>query len=168
MNSPAEASTSTEPVVRCESVYMIFGDNAHSMLQQANGEVDHAKFHEAGCIVGVNNASFEVHAGELLIIMGLSGSGKSTLMRCIARLNEATAGKIYIDGQDILAMNGKQLIELRRNKMGMVFQSFALLPHKTVLENIAFPLQVKGVNTRDSMQRAKEMGFSGTKKDPCG
>jgi len=136
---------------------MIFGDNAHSMLQQANGVVDHAKFHEAGCIVGVNNASFEVHKGELLIIMGLSGSGKSTLMRCISRLNEATAGKIYIDGEDILAMNDKQLIELRRNKMGMVFQSFALLPHKTVLENIAFPLQVKGVSTQESMQRAKEM-----------
>jgi glycine betaine/proline transport system ATP-binding protein len=136
---------------------MIFGDNAHSMLQQANGVVDHAKFHEAGCIVGVNNASFEVHKGELLIIMGLSGSGKSTLMRCISRLNDATAGKIYIDGQNILEMDSKELIELRRSKMGMVFQGFALLPHKTVLENIAFPLQVKGISTRDSMQRAKEM-----------
>jgi glycine betaine/proline transport system ATP-binding protein len=157
MSTQAETSTSLEPVIRCDSVYMIFGDNAHSMLEQANGVVDHAKFHEAGCIVGVNNASFEVHKGELLIIMGLSGSGKSTLMRCISRLNEATAGKIYIDGEDILAMNDKQLIELRRNKMGMVFQSFALLPHKTVLENIAFPLQVKGVSTQESMQRAKEM-----------
>jgi len=157
MPTQPESSTSNEPVIRCESVYMIFGDNAHSMLEQANGEVDHAKFHEAGCIVGVNNASFEVHKGELLIIMGLSGSGKSTLMRCIARLNEATAGKIYIEGEDILAMDSKQLIELRRSKMGMVFQSFALLPHKTVLENIAFPLQVKGISTSDSMQRAKEM-----------
>jgi glycine betaine/proline transport system ATP-binding protein len=157
MSTQAETSTSVEPVIRCDSVYMIFGDNAHSMLEQANGVVDAAKFHEAGCIVGVNNASFEVHKGELLIIMGLSGSGKSTLMRCISRLNEATAGNIYIDGEDILAMNDKQLIELRRNKMGMVFQSFALLPHKTVLENIAFPLQVKGVSTQDSMQRAKEM-----------
>ncbi|MFT5504555.1 MAG: glycine betaine/proline transport system ATP-binding protein [Gammaproteobacteria bacterium] len=153
----SESSSSAEPVIRCESVYMIFGDNAKSMLESANGEVDAAKFHEAGCIVGVNNASFEVHKGELLIIMGLSGSGKSTLMRCISRLNEATAGKIYIDGEDILTMDDKQLIELRRNKMGMVFQSFALLPHKTVLENIAFPLQVKGVSTKDSMKRAKEM-----------
>ena len=157
MSTQADISTSIEPVIRCDSVYMIFGDNAHSLLEQANGVVDHAKFHEAGCIVGVNNASFEVHKGELLIIMGLSGSGKSTLMRCIARLNEATAGNIYIDGEDILAMNDKQLIELRRSKMGMVFQSFALLPHKTVLENIAFPLQVKGISTQDSMQRAKEM-----------
>jgi glycine betaine/proline transport system ATP-binding protein len=136
---------------------MIFGDNAHSMLEQANGEVDAAKFQEAGCIVGVNDASFEVYRGELLIIMGLSGSGKSTLMRCISRLNEATAGKIYIEGENILEMDNKQLIELRRSKMGMVFQSFALLPHKTVLENIAFPLQVKGISTQESMQRAKEM-----------
>ncbi len=157
MSSQVETSTSNEPVIRCDSVYMIFGDNAHKMLKQANGVVDAAEFQKAGCIVGVNNASFEVHRGELLIIMGLSGSGKSTLMRCIARLNEATAGNIYIDGEDILAMNGKQLIELRRSKMGMVFQSFALLPHKTVLENIAFPLQVKGGNTKESMLRAKEM-----------
>ncbi len=153
----SQAETSEEPVIRCESVYMIFGDNAKSMLESANGVVDAAKFQEAGCIVGVNNASFEVHKGELLIIMGLSGSGKSTLMRCISRLNEATAGKIYIEGEDILEMNNKELIELRRSKMGMVFQSFALLPHKTVLENIAFPLQVKGVSIQDSVQRAKEM-----------
>ncbi len=150
-------ASANEPVIRCESVYMIFGDNARSLLEQANGVVDHGKFHEAGCIVGVNNATFEVHKGELLIIMGLSGSGKSTLIRCIARLNEATAGKIFIDGENILEMDNKHLIELRRSKMGMVFQSFALLPHKTVLENIAFPLQVKGVSTQESMQRAKEM-----------
>lgn len=119
--------------------------------------VDAAKFQAAGCIVGVNNASFEVRPGELLIIMGLSGSGKSTLLRCISRLTDATAGSIFIEGEDILSMSSKQLIELRRSKMGMVFQSFALLPHKTVLENIAFPLQVKGVSTKDSIRRAKEM-----------
>jgi glycine betaine/proline transport system ATP-binding protein len=89
--------------------------------------------------------------------MGLSGSGKSTLLRCISRLTEATAGKIFIDGEDLLALNEKKLIELRRNKMGMVFQSFALLPHKTVLENIAFPLQVKGLKTQDSVKKAMDM-----------
>ena len=157
MSAETETSNSNEPVIRCESVYMIFGDNAKSMLEKSGGVVDAAKFQEAGCIVGVNNASFEVHKGELLIIMGLSGSGKSTLMRCIARLNEATDGKIFIEGQNILEMNNKDLIELRRSKMGMVFQSFALLPHKTVLENIAFPLQVKGISTDESIKRAKEM-----------
>jgi glycine betaine/proline transport system ATP-binding protein len=89
--------------------------------------------------------------------MGLSGSGKSTLLRCTSRLTDATSGNIYIDGEDLIAMSNKRLIELRRNKMGMVFQSFALLPHKTVLENIAFPLQVKGISTQDSIKRAKDM-----------
>jgi len=92
-----------------------------------------------------------------LVVMGLSGSGKSTLLRCISRLTEATSGKIFIDGEDLLAMNSKQLIELRRNKMGMVFQSFALLPHKTVLENIAFPLLMKKTGTNESIKKAVEM-----------
>ena len=89
--------------------------------------------------------------------MGLSGSGKSTLLRCISRLTDATGGKIFIEGQDLLSLNNKELIELRRNKMGMVFQSFALLPHKTVLENIAFPLQIKGIKTQDSINKAMDM-----------
>jgi len=89
--------------------------------------------------------------------MGLSGSGKSTLLRCISRLTDATAGKIFIEGQDLLSLKNKELIELRRNKMGMVFQSFALLPHKTVLENIAFPLQIKGMKTQDSISKAMDM-----------
>ncbi len=154
---PKTATNSNQPVIRCRSVYKIFGDNAKTMLENSGGVVDAAQFQQAGCIVGVNNASFEVHQGELLIVMGLSGSGKSTLLRCISRLTDATAGNIYIEGEDILSMNNKQLLALRRSKMGMVFQSFALLPHKTVLENIAFPLQVKGISMPRSIQRAKEM-----------
>jgi len=143
--------------IKCESVYKIFGANAKKMLQDASGNVDAKTFQEAGCIVGVNNASFEVSKGEMLVVMGLSGSGKSTLLRCISRLTDATAGKIYIEGQDLLSLKNKELIELRRNKMGMVFQSFALLPHKTVLENIAFPLQIKGMKTEDSISKAMDM-----------
>ena len=145
------------PVIKCDSVYKIFGNNAEKLLKESNGKVDSKIFQAAGCIVGVNNASFEVYKGEMLVVMGLSGSGKSTLLRCISRLGESTAGKIYIDGEDLNAMNGKELIELRRNKMGMVFQNFALLPHKTVLENIAFPLQVKGITTDKSITKAMEM-----------
>ena len=144
-------------VIKCEAVYKIFGAGAKKMLQDASGNVDAKTFQEAGCIVGVNNASFEVSKGELLVVMGLSGSGKSTLLRCISRLTDATAGKIFIEGQDLLSLKNKELIELRRNKMGMVFQSFALLPHKTVLENIAFPLQIKGMKTQDSISKAMEM-----------
>ena len=149
--------SSSQSIIKCESVYKIFGANAEKMLQNASGNVDAKKFQEAGCIVGVNNASFEVSKGEMLVVMGLSGSGKSTLLRCISRLTDATSGKIYIDGQDLLKLNNKELIELRRNKMGMVFQSFALLPHKTVLENIAFPLQIKGIRTQESISRAMDM-----------
>ncbi len=148
---------SSKPVIKCQSVYKIFGANAKKMLQDVSGNVDAKTFQEAGCIVGVNNASFEVSKGEMLVVMGLSGSGKSTLLRCISRLTDATAGKIYIEGQDLLALKNKELIDLRRNKMGMVFQSFALLPHKTVLENIAFPLQIKGMKTEESVSKAMEM-----------
>jgi len=148
---------SAKPVIKCEAVYKIFGAGAKKMLQDVSGNVDAKTFQEAGCIVGVNNASFEVSKGEMLVVMGLSGSGKSTLLRCISRLTDATAGKIYIEGQDLLSLKNKELIELRRNKMGMVFQSFALLPHKTVLENIAFPLQIKGMKTEDSISKAMEM-----------
>ena len=149
--------SSSQSIIKCESVYKIFGANAEKMLKDVNGNVDAKTFQEAGCIVGVNNASFEVSKGEMLVVMGLSGSGKSTLLRCISRLTDATSGKIYIDGQDLLKLKNKELIELRRNKMGMVFQSFALLPHKTVLENIAFPLQIKGIKTQESISRAMDM-----------
>ncbi len=157
MSSQSETVSSTQPIIKCESVFKIFGDNADKVLENSRGSVNAEAFLEAGCVVGVNDASFEVHEGELLILMGLSGSGKSTLLRCISRLTEPTAGNVFIEGEDILAMNNKELIEIRRNKMGMVFQSFGLLPHKTVLENIAFPLQVKGLSTSKSIKRAMDM-----------
>ena len=146
-----------EPVIKCESVFKIFGNNANKLLENSNGPISAEEFQKAGCIIGVNNASFEIHKGEMLVVMGLSGSGKSTLLRCISRLTDPTSGKIFIDGENLLEMNSKQLIELRRNKMGMVFQSFALLPHKTVLENIAFPLIIKGLPTDASISKAMEM-----------
>ena len=156
-NTDAFTDKDLYPVIKCDSVYKIFGDNIEKIMRNSDGNVDVKAFQDAGCIFGVNDASFEVRKGEMLVVMGLSGSGKSTLLRCISRLTATTAGKIFIDGEDLLAMNSKELIELRRNKMGMVFQSFALLPHKTVLENIVFPLQVKGANTQDSIKRAAGM-----------
>ena len=105
----------------------------------------------------LNNINFKFEAGKVYSIIGPSGSGKSTLLRCISRLTDATGGKIFIEGQDLLQLNNKDLIDLRRNKMGMVFQSFALLPHKTVVENIAFPLQIKGIKTEDSINKAMDM-----------
>ncbi len=157
MSSIIKSKSNKQAVIKCESLYKIFGDNPEMMLQKSIDSVNAKEFQDAGYVVGVNNASFEVYKGDMLVVMGLSGSGKSTLLRCISRLTEATSGKIFIDGEDLLSMNNKQLIELRRNKMGMVFQSFALLPHKTVLENIAFPLQVKGSSTEDSIKKSMEM-----------
>ena len=157
MSSQSEVTQYKQPVIKCDAVYKIFVENTKKLPQHLDGNVDAEVFQKAGCVVGVNNASFEVNKGNILVVMGLSGSGKSTLLRCISRLTEATAGKIFIDGEDLLALSEKKLIELRRNKMGMVFQSFALLPHKTVLENIAFPLQMKGNSTEDSIKKAMEM-----------
>ena len=157
MSSQGRTSGDGRTVIECESLYKVFGRNAERLVAGTDGFIDTQAARSADCIVGVNNASFEVHAGELLVIMGLSGSGKSTLLRCISRLTEATAGRIFVEGQDLLAMNSKQLLEVRRSRMGMVFQSFGLLPHKTVLENIAFPLQVKGISTRQSVSRARDM-----------
>ena len=92
------------------------------MLQEANGNVDAKTFQENGCIVGVNNASFEVSKGEMLVVMGLSGSGKSTLLRCISRLTDATGGKIFIEGQDLLSLNNKELIDLEEIKWEWYFR----------------------------------------------
>ncbi len=156
-NTTNSAASDDHPVIKCDSVYKIFGERTDEMMRKSNARVDVETFKKAGCIFGVNSASFEVHKGEMLVVMGLSGSGKSTLLRCISKLTDTTAGNIFIDGEDLLSMSHKQLIQLRRNKMGMVFQSFALLPHKTVLENIAFPLQVKGTSTAESIKRAAAM-----------
>jgi glycine betaine/proline transport system ATP-binding protein len=111
----------------------------------------------AGVITAVVDASLEVRAGESFVIMGLSGSGKSTLVRCLARLIEPSAGEVLLDGRDLLRASPRELIELRRHKMGMVFQHFALLPHLSVLANVAFPLAVQGVDRRTREARALEM-----------
>jgi glycine betaine/proline transport system ATP-binding protein len=99
----------------------------------------------------------EIGSGELLVIMGLSGSGKSTLVRCFCRLIDITGGDITVEGQDIGALSEKELIDLRRSKMGMVFQNFGLLPHRTVLDNVAFPLEMRGQDKHDRRARALEV-----------
>ena len=111
----------------------------------------------AGLIGAVRDASLAIRTGEIFVIMGLSGSGKSTLVRCMSRLIEPTAGRILFEGEDLLAVSEARLIEIRRHKMGMVFQHFALLPHLTVLGNVAFPLEVQGVERARRERRALEM-----------
>ncbi len=115
------------------------------------------EIHADGYIAGVKDVSVEVGRGEMLVIMGLSGSGKSTLVRCFSRLHDITGGTIEVDGENIMDMDENALIEMRRSKMGMVFQSFGLLPHRTVLDNVAFPLEMRGQDKHDRRERALEV-----------
>ena len=111
----------------------------------------------AGLLAAVADADLEIGLGEIFVIMGLSGSGKSTLLRCMSRLIEPTGGEILLDGEDLLRARPARLVEIRRHKMGMVFQHFALLPHRDVLGNVAFPLEVQGIDRRARRERAMEM-----------
>jgi len=145
------------PKIKVEKLTKIFGrqpQRALQALQQGKSKQEILK--ETGLTVGVNQASFEVQAGEIFVIMGLSGSGKSTLVRLLNRLIDPTDGHIYIDGQDIVRMNTEQLQEVRRKKLGMVFQKFALFPHRTVLENAAYGLEVQKVPKAEREKKAKE------------
>ncbi len=138
-----------------EHVYKVFGAHPRRALDRIKrGESKDEIFAATGMTVGVSDASFEVQEGEIFVVMGLSGSGKSTLVRMLNRLIDPTAGAICIDGQDITRMTRKQLIELRRREISMVFQSFALMPHQSVLENTAFGLAVAGTSRSEREEKA--------------
>ena len=135
------------PTISCSSVYKIFGNNAQTLLSESGGNVDAKKFQEAGCIVGVNNASFDVNQGEMLVVMGLSGSGKSTLLRMISGLESVDIGEIYLDNKLI-----NNLIPSKR-EIAMVFQSYALYPHMNVFENMAFGLKMEKISKSEINQK---------------
>lgn len=149
--------TNEAPVISCKNVWKLFGDQPEKYLANMPAGRSYDEIHADGYIAGVKDVSIEVYRGEMLVIMGLSGSGKSTLVRCFSRLHEITGGTITVEGQDVMALNQNELIDLRRNKMGMVFQSFGLLPHRTVLENVAFPLEMRGQDKHTRRERALEV-----------
>ncbi len=135
----------------------IYGTNTDKALQLVNKNVSNEEIRKrTKQVVGVRNASFTVDAGESFVIMGLSGSGKSTLLRCINRLIDITDGEVLIDGQDIAKVSGKKLIEIRRKKMGMVFQKFALLPNRTIVDNVAFGLEVQNISRMERYEMSLE------------
>ena len=137
--------TTSKRKIVIENVFKVFGDNvpaAIKLIESAESKSDILA--KTGCVVGVNDISLNIDSGEIFVIMGLSGSGKSTLVRHFNRLIDPTSGHIYVDGEDILQYNPNQLRQFRRNKISMVFQSFGLLPHKTVLDNVAYGLKVRG------------------------
>ena len=143
-----------EDVIRCEGIWKIFGDKSRQAMEavRSKGLSKKAIREEFDCVVGVQNASFTVGRGEIFCIMGLSGSGKSTLIRHINRLIEPTSGTVFIEGQNVNAMNPRELRALRAERIGMVFQSMALMPHRTVRDNVVFSLEVRGV---DEAERAR-------------
>lgn len=152
--------------LKIENVTKIFGKNTKKAIQLLNnGESKKDILKKTGATVGVNKASFEVNPGEIFVIMGLSGSGKSTLVRMFNRLIDPTIGNIYIDGKDIVSMSKEELRKVRREKISMVFQKFALLPHRTILENAEFGLEIQGVDKTARKERALEslklVGLSG-------
>ncbi len=141
----------------CRNVWKLYGPHADTFLQTRGGQASAADLRAARLVGAVHNVDVSIRKGEIFVIMGLSGSGKSTLVRCLSRLVEPTAGEIRFEGRDLLKMTGAELIAIRRHKMGMVFQHFALLPHLTVLENTAFPLEVQGIDRKTRHARARQV-----------
>ena len=149
--------TDPDTVITCQNVWKVFGKHEDRIAASLNSNTTVEELREKGFITAVRNVSLSIRRGEMLVVMGLSGSGKSTLVRCLARLIDVTSGAVMIEGRDIGAMSEVELIALRRRKMGMVFQSFGLLPHRTALENVAFPLEMRGQDRASRTARATEM-----------
>ncbi|WP_376710124.1 glycine betaine/L-proline ABC transporter ATP-binding protein ProV [Pseudochrobactrum lubricantis] len=151
MNEPKSVKLSLK------DVFKVFGEKPEKAMSQLRSGKSKKEIHkDTGCTIGVDGASFEIMDGEIFVIMGLSGSGKSTLLRLLNRLIEPTSGTIAVDGRDITKMSKGELIDLRRRDMSMVFQSFALLPNRTVLNNAAFGLEVAGMAEAERHERAMQ------------
>ncbi|MFD9190616.1 glycine betaine/L-proline ABC transporter ATP-binding protein [Streptomyces phaeochromogenes] len=148
-----------EPVFAVDGLWKVFGPKADRVPADPElAALSPAELRSrTGCTAAVRDVSFDVRKGEVFVVMGLSGSGKSTLVRCLTRLIEPTAGSIVIDGEDVRAMDKARLRELRRHRAAMVFQHFGLLPHRTVLDNVAYGLEVQGVGRRERRERAQEV-----------
>ena len=154
----ASSNGTPTPLIRAEGIWKIFGKNAAKVLGTADLELSRAELREkTGCVAAVRDVSFDVYPGQVFVVMGLSGSGKSTLVRTLIRLIEPTSGRVEIDGRDVTAANREELLQLRRHTSSMVFQHFGLLAHRTVLDNVAFGLEVQGVAKSERHARAAEV-----------
>lgn len=167
MNSGSTLTTDGKIVVK--NVYKIFGNRAKDALTMVqNNQSKDQVLAQTGCVVGVNDLSLSISSGEIFVIMGLSGSGKSTLVRHFNRLIDPTSGEILVDGENILTYDMEALRNFRRHKISMVFQSFGLLPHKTVIDNVAYGLTVRGESKAQCAERAQHwittVGLQGYEK----
>ena len=148
--------TYEKPLLSCKGLWKVYGANARRLSNFSFKPSDLADLRTMGGEAAVCDASLDLHRGEILVVMGLSGSGKSTLIRCLSRLVEPSFGTVVFEGKDFLQASRAETINIRRHRMGMVFQHFALLPHRTVLENVAFPLEMQGVAREERFRRARE------------
>lgn len=147
-----------EATISVRHLWKVFGPRADRILGTPQAALARAELlAQTGCTAAVRDVSFSVHPGEVFVVMGLSGSGKSTLVRCLTRLIEPTAGEVLLEGEDIRAASPRRLRELRRTRVAMVFQHFGLLPHRRVVDNVAFGLEVQGVSREDRHRRAAEV-----------
>ena len=152
------SASDTAPKIRLRGVSCVFGRSPRRALRQLDAGAGKQEVQQrTGAVVGVHDVSIDIFPGEICVIMGLSGSGKSTLLRLINRLLEPSAGRVEVDGVDVTAMGRRQLRELRRTRFGMVFQSFALLPHRSVLGNVAFGLEIQRVGRAEREARAMQV-----------
>ena len=157
-SNAARSNEATEAKVVVKNLYKVFGNKPDAAMQMLyDGKHKDEVLRQTGQVVGVLDASFEINKGEIFVLMGLSGSGKSTLIRLLNRLIEPTAGSVIVDGEDVAKMSTEKLLNLRRKDMSMVFQSFALLPHRSVIENAAFGLEIAGVEVKERERRAMEV-----------
>ena len=156
MNAVSEKTT-----LSCRNVWKVYAEQASPYFKQEVDGADagalSARMRGDGAIPAAVDVSFDVHVGEIFVVMGLSGSGKSTVVRCLSRLVEPTHGEILLDGEDLLKKSDKDLIDIRRHKMGMVFQHFGLMPHLSVFDNIAFPLSLQGVPKAEQVERVRRV-----------
>jgi len=149
---------SETPKIVCNKVWKIFGAYPEQTLNGLDRSLSRAEVQsQTGHVIAVKDVSFEVNSGETFVVMGLSGSGKSTLVRCISRLIEPTAGSMVVDGEDIMSFDVGQLTELRRFRMSMVFQHFGLFPHRKVIDNISFGLEIRGMDKKARKEKALEV-----------
>jgi len=150
------SETEKPPVkLSCQNVWKIFGpDPQHALSLIKDDMTKEEVLEQTGHVIAIRDVSFDVHEGEVFVIMGLSGSGKSTIVRCLNRLIEPTKGKILVDGTDLATMNEEELRQARRHKISMVFQHFALFPHRPVIDNVAYGLEVQGIHKAERRERA--------------
>lgn len=156
----------TQPAMSVENLWKIFGEKAERLIGSPDLELSRSELQaKTGHVIGVRDVSFDVAPGEVFVVMGLSGSGKSTLVRLITRLIEPTSGKVLLHGEDITSLKDEALREIRRKRVSMVFQHFGLLPHRKVIDNVAFGLEVRGEDKKARRARAQEIvglvGLSG-------